>query len=130
MANELAAVEERVRNLLVPAEGVLEHLELSRLVVLYVGGRAHQVPQLKALVERAGADFLHHDGGLEHSVALLPGLISRASWTLFPVDCVSHAAMATIKRVCQQAGKPFQPLRTSGLTCLLAALFDLQRATR
>jgi Uncharacterized protein conserved in bacteria (DUF2325) len=130
MAKELGAIEERMRGLLTPAEGVLEHLDLSRLVVLYVGGRAHQVPQLKALVERAGAGFLHHDGGIEHSVALLPGLISRANWTLFPVDCVSHAAMATIKRVCQQAGKPFQPLRTSGLTCLLAALLDLQRATR
>jgi hypothetical protein len=130
MAKELGAIDERIRGLLAPAEGVLEHLDLSRLVVLYVGGRAHQVPQLKALVERTGAGFLHHDGGIEHSVALLSGLISRANWTLFPVDCVSHAAMATIKRVCQQAGKPFQPLRTSGLTCLLAALFDLQQATR
>ena len=42
--------------------------DLGGAQVLYVGGRAHQVPQLKALVERAGGAFLHHDGGIEHSM--------------------------------------------------------------
>ena len=65
--------------LLQPAGGDGEAaLDLSTRTILYVGGRPHQIPQLKALVERTGARFLHHDGGLEHSAALLPGLISRA----------------------------------------------------
>jgi hypothetical protein len=40
----------------------------------------------------------------------------------FPVDCVSHAAMSLIKRLCQQSGKPFLPLRSSGLTPFCGAL--------
>lgn len=101
-------------------------LELGGTVVLYVGGRAHQVPQLKAAVERAGGVFLHHDGGIEHSAALLPGMISRAACAVFPIDCVSHEAMATMKRLCRQSGKPFIPLRTSSLASLLSGLLSLQ----
>src|SRR5262249_35238134 len=51
--------------------------ELVGVQVLYVGGRTHQVPQLKAMVERVGGTLVHHDGGVEHSMTLLPGLISR-----------------------------------------------------
>jgi hypothetical protein len=80
------------------------------------------VPQLKAAVERAGGAFLHHDGGIEHSMTLLPGLVSRAGCTVFPVDCISHDAMGAVKRHCRQAGKPFVPLRTSSVTSLLAGL--------
>ena len=94
----------------------------SGLTVLYAGGRAHQVPLLKGLVERAGATFLHHDGGIEHSSALLPGLIGRADRVLFPIDCISHEAVAAIKRLCRQTGKSYDPLRTASLATLLAAL--------
>jgi hypothetical protein len=102
-------------------------LDLGGTQVLYVGGRAHQVPQLKALVERAGGTFLHHDGGIEHSMTLLPGQISRAACTLFPIDCISHDAMGLVKRQCRLAGKPFAPLRTSSLACLLGGLAALAR---
>jgi Uncharacterized protein conserved in bacteria (DUF2325) len=91
-------------------------------VYLYIGGRANQVPKLKALVERSAGRFLHHDGGLEHSAALLPGLVTRADLSVFPVDCVSHDAVAVIKRVCRQAARPYRPLRTSSLACLLSSL--------
>jgi hypothetical protein len=102
--------------------------DLAGAQVLYVGGRAHQVPQLKALIERAGGSFQHHDGGIEHSMTLLPGLIGRADCTMFPIDCISHDAMGTVKRQCRLAGKPFVPLRTSSLACLLSGLAALARA--
>ena len=38
------------------------------------------------------------------------------------VDCVSHAAMSLVKRLCHQAGKPFVPLRSAGLAPFYAAL--------
>jgi hypothetical protein len=82
------------------------------------------------LIERCGGRFLHHDGGLEDNPALLPGLIGRADVSLFPVDCVSHDAMAVVKRVCRQAGKPYRPLRTSSLTALMSALAKLPRDAR
>jgi Uncharacterized protein conserved in bacteria (DUF2325) len=101
--------------------------ELSGAQVLYVGGRAHQVPQLKAMVERAGGKFLYHDGGIEHSMTLLPGLISRADCAVFPIDCVSHEAMGLLKRQCRQMAKPFVPLRTSSLASLLSGIAALER---
>jgi hypothetical protein len=64
--------------------------DLGGMQVLYVGGRTHQVAQLKALVERARGAWLYYGGGVEHSTTLLPGLTSRADCTVFPVDCVSH----------------------------------------
>jgi uncharacterized protein DUF2325 len=129
LRRELAAIEDRIGSLLAPQDDAPEALDLSRLVVLYVGGRAHQAPQLKAVVERTGARFLHHDGGVEHSATLLPGLVSRADVTVFPVDCVSHDAMASVKRLCRQTGKPFVPLRTSSLTALLSALSSVARTS-
>jgi hypothetical protein len=120
--HDLASIEEHVAALLTPATDRAAPGELAGRTVLYVGGRANQVPQLKALVERAGGRFLHHDGGIEHSATLLPGLVSRADRVYFPVDCISHDAVATIKRLCRQAGKNYEPLRTASLACLLAAL--------
>jgi hypothetical protein len=96
--------------------------KLTGAQVLYVGGRAHQVPQLRAVVERGGGTLLYHDGGIEHSTKLLPGLISRADCAVFPVDCISHDAMGILKRQCRQSAKPFIPLRTSSLASLLAGL--------
>lgn len=105
------------------------HVALDGETILYVGGRAHQVPQFKAMVEQAGGAFLHHDGGVEQTLAALPGLISRADCVLFPVDCVSHNAVATIKRLCRQIERRFEPLRTASLACLLAALASRKAAT-
>jgi len=121
LARDLDLVEQHIAALLDPAEAG-GRLTLSGQTLLYIGGRANQIPQLKALVERAGARFLHHDGGIEHAAALLPGLVSRADHVLFPVDCVSHDAVATIKRLCRQLDKPYRALRTASLAALMAAL--------
>src|SRR4029453_8850762 len=53
---------------------------------------------------------------------LLAGLVSRADVVMFPVDCVSHDAVATVKRLCRQASKPYVPLRSAGLSSFVAAL--------
>jgi Uncharacterized protein conserved in bacteria (DUF2325) len=102
-------------------------LNLSGATVLYVGGRANQIPRLRAVVERAGGHFLHHDGGIEHNIGLLPSLVSRADQVAFPVECVSHDAVATIKRLCRQTGRPYQPLRSASLACLLSVLPAISR---
>ncbi len=114
--------------MLQPAAGDGEPaLELCDRTILYVGGRPNQIPQLKALVERTGARFLHHDGGIEHSSSLLPGLISRADVLLFPIDCISHDAVATLKRLCRQLEKPYLPLRTASLATLASSLAGMSR---
>jgi hypothetical protein len=120
---ELQSVEGHLAAVVRPDTGAFaDGLELAGVTLLYVGGRAHQIPQLRALVERIGARLLHHDGGIEQGAALLPGLVSRADRVLFPIDCVSHDAVAMIKRLCRQTGKSYTPLRTASLACLVAAL--------
>jgi nicotinamide mononucleotide adenylyltransferase len=126
LQQELALLENRLGAS--AAASTADGLDLRGLTVLYVGGRANQAPQLKGLVESTKGHFLYHDGGIEHSAALLPGLVSRADIAVFPVDCVSHDAAAGVKRVCRQLGKRYIPLRTSSLTCLLSGLSALQTA--
>jgi len=120
---EVAALESQLAALL-PHQATVptDALDLTGRCVLYVGGRANQVPCLRGLVERTNGGFLHHDGGLEHKAALLPGLVSRADLVLFPVDCVSHDAAAAVKRACRALGKRYVPLRTSSLACLISRL--------
>jgi hypothetical protein len=128
LRREIESLEDHIAGLLQPATGEGEPaLDLSTRTILYVGGRPNQIPQLKALVERTGARFLHHDGGIEHSSSLLPGLISRADVLLFPIDCISHDAVATLKRLCRQLEKPYLPLRAASLATLASSLAGIDR---
>ena len=101
------------------------NLQGSRL--LYVGGRSGQSHRLRAIVEGAQAEWLHHDGGLEERKGLLAGLVNGADAVFFPVDCVSHDAAGVLKRLCRQAGKPYLPLRNASLTSFMVALRRLKR---
>jgi hypothetical protein len=95
---------------------------LEGVTLLYVGGRTHHIAQLRAIAERFGAAFVHHDGGIEHHLNLLAGLASQAHLVVFPVDCISHHAAQLAKQLCRQSGKRFIPLRSGSATSLLAAL--------
>jgi hypothetical protein len=71
---------------------------------------------------RLALRFLHHDGGIDDRGGLLASQVARADRVYFPVDCVSHNAMIAVKRVARQLGKPYIPLRSSGLTSFVVAL--------
>jgi hypothetical protein len=87
-------------------ESLLElPLNLPGARLLYVGGRLAQVHRLRAFVEEAQAELLHHDGGLEERKGLLAGLVSCADAVFFPVDCISHDAAGVLKRLRRQAGR-------------------------
>lgn len=98
------------------------------LSVLYVGGRIDRLGHLRAFSEQRGAMFLHHDGGVEDRSGLLAGLVSRANVIVFPVDCVSHEAVAIVKRLCRQTGKRYVPLRSSGIGSFASALARMASA--
>jgi hypothetical protein len=95
---------------------------LDGIMLLYVGGRTHNVAHLRAITERAGATFMHHDGGIEHHLNLLAGLASQADLVVFPADCISHNAAQLAKQLCRQMGKRFLALRSASATSLIAAL--------
>lgn len=90
--------------------------------VLYVGGRPASTHRIRQVLAAAGGRLLTHDGGRDEHISLLPGLIGQAAHVVFPVDCVSHDAMLTIKRLCRQSGTPWSPLRSTGLAPFLAAI--------
>jgi uncharacterized protein DUF2325 len=99
--------------------------DLAGATLLYVGGRTRPIAQLRRLAERWNATLLYHDGGIDDRSGLLEAQVARADRTLFPVDHISHNAVAIVKRVCRSAGKPYLVLRNSGLTAFAAALRSL-----
>lgn len=94
----------------------------AQRTLLYVGGRPRQVAQLRRFVEARGGRLLSHDGGIDDSMALLPGLVSRSELVVFPVECISHEATGMVKRVCETIGKPFRPVRSASLASFVYAV--------
>ncbi|MGE3873630.1 MAG: DUF2325 domain-containing protein [Parvibaculaceae bacterium] len=94
--------------------------------VLYVGGHPGHVSSLRDIVQKFSARLLYHDGGIDDQLSQLPGLVSQARLVFFPVDCVSHDSMHTVKRLSRHSGKPYVPLRSASLSTFLAALRSLQ----
>jgi hypothetical protein len=93
--------------------------------VLYVGGRPTSTPAIRKLVTESGAEFIHHDGGMEDRKGLLASALAGASIVAFPVDCVDHDSVTHLKRLCARHGVPFLALRTASVTCFAAALSAL-----
>lgn len=89
---------------------------------LYVGGRPRQVTSLRRFTAERGGRLLSHDGGVEESLSLLPGLVGQSDLVLFPVACVSHEATSWVKRSCGDGAKPFRPLRSASLASFVHAV--------
>jgi hypothetical protein len=53
--------------------------------------------------------------------------VSHANAVFFPVNCISHDTTGILKRLCQQAGKTYLPLRAASRTSFLAALHRFER---
>jgi hypothetical protein len=99
--------------------------QLGGTRLLVVGARPAQIARWRTLVERKGGELLHHDGGVDDNIVALGGLVSRADLILFPVDCVSHEAMWSVKRLAGQQGKRYLPMQTASLAAFTRALHDL-----
>jgi len=93
--------------------------------VLYVGGRSSLLAQYRALAERLGIRLVHHDGGLEESLARLPDMINSADAVMCPTDCVSHSAYYQLKRQCKRSGKPCLLFKGAGVSGFAVALARL-----
>ncbi|CAG2156418.1 hypothetical protein LMG26411_05241 [Cupriavidus numazuensis] len=114
------------------AEPVSTMPGLASRRIVYVGGRGVSTTAMKALVERAGGEFQRHDGGLEQRKGLLPAMVAGADVVVFPVDCVDHDSVAVLKRVCQQQGIAYHPVRSASVASfmeLAVRLFGRQEKT-
>jgi len=90
--------------------------------LVYVGGRPSSTVAIRNLCERAGIDLTVHDGGIEDRKGLLAAAVPGAALVLFPVDCVDHDSVGTLKRLCQRHGVNFVPLRSAGVASFVSAL--------
>lgn len=120
---ELAALEAALDAPSVDAEtSAIDPACLNGKTFLYVGGRPRQVANLRRFTSERGGRLLSHDGGVEESLSLLPGLVGQSDLVLFPVECVSHDATSWVKRSCSDGAKPFRPLRSASLASYIQAV--------
>jgi hypothetical protein len=79
---------------------------LASASVLCVGGRSGHVPLYRALVERRGGLFVHHDGGLEDNPHRLEAQLAAADLVVCHAGCLNHNAYARVKAHIKRSGKP------------------------
>ena len=80
-------------------------LDLTDKTVLCVGGRSGNVPNYRAVLEKEGARFVHHDGGLEQASELLETGLAAADLVICQTGCISHQAYWRVKDFCKRTGK-------------------------
>ncbi|MBN3847853.1 DUF2325 domain-containing protein [Paraburkholderia sp. Ac-20342] len=93
--------------------------------IVYVGGRPGSNAALKRLVDAAGGELVLHDGGVEDRKGLLAAALPGADIVVFPVDCVDHDSMNTLKRVCERHGIDYHPLRTASVASFVELMARL-----
>ena len=126
---ELAVAEERLERCL--GEEPEEPLDvLQGASVLYVGGRTGLLRHYRQVVEEAGGEFHHHDGGVEESTTRLDPQVGSVDVVVCAVDAVSHDASLRVKGACRRLGRRFVPLRSSGVSSLSLALRELRSMGR
>jgi hypothetical protein len=91
------------------ARQVVEHvmkmpLRLNDRAVLCVGGRNGNVASYRELIEREGAQFAHHDGGLEDNANRLDASLAAADLVICQTGCISHSAYWRVKDYCKRTG--------------------------
>lgn len=93
--------------------------------ILYIGGRSGAVDNLRRVAARMGAELVHHDGGEEHALVRIDGMVEGCDAVVCPIDCVSHSACLRAKALCRKFAKPFLPLRSAGATSFERAVQSL-----
>ncbi|MBB3224334.1 DUF2325 domain-containing protein [Pseudoduganella umbonata] len=89
-----------------PVEHVIRMpVRLSERSILCVGGRSGNVASYRTLIERAGAQFAHHDGGLEDNAGKLEASLAAADLVICQTGCISHSAYWRVKDFCKRTGK-------------------------
>jgi hypothetical protein len=95
---------------------------LKGKAVLCVGGRSGNVANYREVVERVGANFLHHDGGLEDNYSILDANLSAADLVICQTGCISHNSYWKVKDFCKRTGKRCVFVENPGVSSLARGL--------
>lgn len=90
--------------------------------VLIVGGITKLRSHYQNVVENLGGNFEYHDGYLKSGEKELESLIKKSDIILCPVDCNSHGACISVKKICKRIKKPYHMLASSSLSSISDAL--------
>jgi hypothetical protein len=99
--------------------------QLAERNVLCVGGRNGNVAGYRMLVERSGAQFAHHDGGLEDNAGRLESSLAAADLVICQTGCISHSAYWRVKDFCKRTGKRCVFVDNPSLSSLQRGLEEL-----
>jgi Uncharacterized protein conserved in bacteria (DUF2325) len=121
-----------------PSPAVVEHIirlpiRLAERSVLCVGGRSGNVATYRAMIERTGAQFAHHDGGLEDNAGKLEASLAAADLVICQTGCISHSAYWRVKDFCKRTGKQCVFIDNPSISSLQRGLQELtapETATR
>ncbi len=80
-------------------------IHLVNRSVLCVGGRSGNLPFYRRMIEDVGAQFAHHDGGLEDGSRQLEASLAAADLVICQTGCISHGAYWRVKEYCKRTGK-------------------------
>jgi hypothetical protein len=136
LISELSAQKEINLQLYREIESVLRHfncdntactqtdctIHLCEKRVLIVGGLTKLRGFYRSLVESFGGQFEYHDGYLHSGERELENLIKKCDIILCPVDCNSHGACWSVKKICNRINKPYHMLPSSSLSSISQAL--------
>ncbi|MFC5479705.1 DUF2325 domain-containing protein [Massilia suwonensis] len=103
-------------------------VKLIERSILCVGGRSGNVPIYRSIVERVGARFAHHDGGLEDSSGMLDASLAAADLVICQTGCISHGAYWRVKDHCKRTGKRCVFVDNPSVSSLARTLQEVETA--
>lgn len=101
---------------------------LEQKTVFVVGGRQGSFNEYRCTIEQAGARFLYHDGGLEHSLQTLESGLQAADYVICQTGCISHASYWKVKDYCKRTGTRCEYVESPGVSSLRQSIERLGEA--
>jgi hypothetical protein len=93
--------------------------------VALIGGLDGATPHYERVIQELGGCCLRHDGEPGQGRKRLAEVIKQADVVFCPVDCNSHSAATTTKKLCRALRKPCYFLRSSGVSHLREKLLEI-----
>jgi outer membrane murein-binding lipoprotein Lpp len=93
--------------------------------IALIGGIGKASPHYAHVIQALGGGCLQHDGDLRRGRKRLAEIIKKADIVFCPVDCNSHGAATSTKKLCKALQKPCYFLRSSGITHVRDKLIEI-----